>query len=106
MAKEPPEMILSLEEQIEFWKPYFEDTKKLLVISAKGKQDCQNWHRYFSFTLFEFWYKRYDNLFFPHKKKLYSEVAVGRCSIRKFVLKTFSIFTRKHLKAWRHATLL
>ena len=62
-------MILSLEEQVEFWKPYFEDTKKLLVTSAKGKQDCQNWHRYFSLTLFEFWYKRYD-LFFPHKNYL------------------------------------
>ena len=44
-------------------------------------------------------------IYFFHKK-LPSEAAVRRCSFKKFVLKTFSIFTRKHLKAWRPATLL
>ena len=38
--------------------------------------------------------------------KLPSEAAVRKCSFKKFVLKNFSIFTRKHLKAWRPATLL
>ena len=96
-------MILSLEEQMEFWKPYFQDTKKLLVTSAKGKQDCKNWHRHFSLTLFEFWYE-INEFFF--QKKLPSEAAGRRCSFKQFVLKTFSISTKKHLKAWRPATLL
>ena len=39
-----------------------------MVTSAKGKQDFKNWHRYFSLTLFEFWYERYDHLFFSRKK--------------------------------------
>ena len=72
----------------------------MLVTSAKGKQDCKNWHRYFSLNLFEVWYER--NFF---HKKLPSEAAIRRCSFKKFVLKTFSVFTRKHLKAWRPAIL-
>ena len=63
-------MILSLQEQMEFWKPWFQDTKKLLVISAKGKQDCKNGHRYFSLTLFELWCERNVNLFFSQKNYL------------------------------------
>ena len=68
MVKDPREIILSLEEQMEFWKQQFQNTKKLLVTSAKGKQDFKNWRRYFSLTLFEFWYERYDHLFFSRKK--------------------------------------
>ena len=38
-----------------------------MVTSATGKQDCKDWHSYFSLTLFEFWYERNDNLFFSQK---------------------------------------
>ena len=41
-----------------------------MVTSAKGKQDFKNWHRYFSVTLFEFWYERNDDFFFSHKNYL------------------------------------
>ena len=41
-----------------------------MVTSAKGKQECKNWHRYFSLTLFEFWYERNDNFFFSHENYL------------------------------------
>ena len=39
-------------------------------------------------------------------KKLPSEAAVRRCYSKKFILKTFSIFTKKDMKAWRPASLL
>ena len=56
---------------MEFWKPYFQDTKKLLVTSAKEKQG--NFER--------------NNYFFFFHKKLPSEAAVCRCFFKKLFLK-------------------
>ena len=73
-------MKLSLEEEMEFWKQQFQDTKKLLVTSAKGKQDCGNWDIFFSLCL-KFDMKEMRISFFHIK------AAVQRCFSKKSFLK-------------------
>ena len=64
----------------------FRILRSYLVTSANGKQDCKNWDRCFSLTLFEVWYERNENFFFSYKK-LPSEAAVRICSSKKLFLK-------------------
>ena len=68
-----------------------------MVTSAKAKQDIDI---FLSLCL------NFDMKETIILKKLPSEAAVRRCSFKKPALKTFSIFRRNHLKAWRPATLL
>ena len=94
VAKDPREMNLSWEEQMEFWKSQFQGTKKLLITSANEKQDCKNWGRYFSLTPFEVWYEKIENFLFSHKNYLQKQPLVD---VLKVVLKNFSIFTSENL---------
>ena len=75
-----------------------------MLTSAKGKQDRKNLHRYFSLTLFEFWYERNDN-FFSQKNYLQKQPVADVLSKNLF-LKLSQYSQKKHLKAWRPATLL
>ena len=68
---------------------------RILRNSAKGKEDCKNWDRYFSLPLFEVCYERNENFLFLHKNFLRSRRS--QRFLQKTVLKNFAIFTGKHL---------
>ena len=57
-----------------------------------------------NFRILKKWFERNDDFFFSHKNYLQKQPFTVR--FKKFVLKNLSLFTRKHLKPWRPATII
>ena len=105
-------MKLFLVEQMELTKPWFQDTKNVLVTSAKGKEDCKNWDRHFLSLCLIFDIRKMSISIF-HIKTTYRSSG-SQMFFLKVILKNFSIFTRIQLcwslpliklQGWRPVTL-